>query len=219
MDRDTWEALLRACVLPEHVPPDAYRFSADDPNILAALTAAIRKIGRDLPEAHLEGHAAWLMDASRTGQVLNMPRNQRASRKQTAEELRALHKALTEAVARIDVLHRPGVATLFAAGHDPFEAAAALRRLAEACEGPQLATRGSARGRKPDVEAAGVTQHAAVIYETAAGRPPTFTTNPSSVDALGDWPAFLSEAFGILGIKASVNAQVRRLKGPRPSGN
>lgn len=136
--------------------------------------------------------------------------NRPASQKASDDELRKLADLCEKLALHIDQMHEPAITAL---AHEGFSALAFAEKLRDLKEVSRFAfgcVEGEeVRGRKPEIEAAQISEVAGHVYQHITGKIPTLTTDPLTGSVSGVWPSFLREVFQVSYIKASVAAQAR----------
>jgi hypothetical protein len=185
----------------------------------SALMLAVQNLpnGDVLGDDDVEGNALLLFSTSEWGRNEEMPQNRPSTGQKSEKDLRKLMDLCAKTVAHIEQMNRPAVGAFFAEGGDLWTLKDALAQASEIA-GHSLGheVEDSPRGPRK-IEAAQVTETAAMIFEHVSGQGPTFTTDPISNEIRGPWPKFLSSIFDALRINASVEAQAKALREKHPA--
>ncbi len=161
--------------------------------------------------------ARAIYSASEFGKIQELPRNRKATRNKSEDELRKLSKITASLLQHIRNMREPAVSALYRQGWDLFAVERAL----------ELWPEGSLRaiseldddqghfGAPQKAAADNVTAMVAEYYSQATGRKPTVIKDVYSSEAYGPWLTFLDQVFSALKIKASAESQSKKLFGKK----
>nr|WP_309502352.1 hypothetical protein [uncultured Roseovarius sp.] len=196
------------------VGKNGFRCSFSESPMGGALIQAIAALpgAETFEPSEIERKARFMWELSKSARRNALKRNLPASQSASDKELRKLNDLCGKLADHIEDMHAPAITALANEGILAISMAEDLRKMMEgaryafgACVGQE------ARGRKPEIAAAQISEIAGSMYEYITGKRPTITTDPYTGKVSGVWPDFLQAVFEALHVHASVANQSRAI--------
>ncbi|MCP2679263.1 hypothetical protein NHF45_06945 [Maricaulaceae bacterium NA33B04] len=167
----------------------------------------------ELNTERLNYFANLIGEAIDTGEAEEQPWSQAAGRERSEKQLDDIIKIITNLLDAVDQLNRPAVDALAAEGEHPNQFRGRLRdfRLAACDARTMLENAPPVKGAPKKHQAEAISLVAKEIYEEVTGKPVGHTVNPDGGERTGPFIDFLNALYNVCSIKASAQAQVKKL--------